>query len=134
MTTPSTPGARLQPRAHCRQRQHRRTTRHVMLNAPVPATKKGAWPGRHRSLADIDLFEVNEAFRRVPVERDSGTSNIDREKINGQRRRHRAGLTIPSCATRLLLVGDPALSMSWSARKAGVALITMCAGGGMRRP
>ena len=52
----------------------------LMLNAPVPATRK-VLAKAGMSLGDIDLFEVNEAFAVVP-EKFIRDLDIDREKIN----------------------------------------------------
>ena len=52
----------------------------LMLNAPVPATRK-VLAKAGLALDDIDLFEVNEAFAVVP-EKFIRDLDIDREKVN----------------------------------------------------
>ena len=52
----------------------------LMLNAPVPAAKK-VLEKAGLTVADIDLFEVNEAFS-VVTEKFIRDLDIDRERIN----------------------------------------------------
>jgi acetyl-CoA C-acetyltransferase len=97
----------------------------LMLNAPVPAARK-VLAKAGLSLADIDLFEVNEAFAVVPEKfiRDLG---IDRDKINVNG--GAIALGHPIGATGSILVGTALDELE--RRDAQFALITMCAGGGM---
>ena len=97
----------------------------LMLNAPVPATRK-VLAKAGMSLDDIDLFEVNEAFAVVP-EKFIRDLAIDREKINVNG--GAIALGHPIGATGSLLVGTALDELE--RRDKQVALITMCAGGGM---
>jgi acetyl-CoA C-acetyltransferase len=97
----------------------------LMLTAPVPATKK-VLARAGMSLADIDLFEVNEAFAVVP-EKYIRDLDIDREKINVNG--GAIALGHPIGATGSLLVGTALDELERQDKQ--VALITMCAGGGM---
>ncbi len=96
-----------------------------MLNAPVPATRK-VLAKAGLSLSDIDLFEVNEAFAVVP-EKFIRDLDIDREKINVNG--GAIALGHPIGATGSLLVGTALDELERQDKQ--VALITMCAGGGM---
>jgi acetyl-CoA C-acetyltransferase len=97
----------------------------LMLNAPVPATKK-VLAKAGMSLGDIDLFEVNEAFAVVP-EKYIRDLDIDRDTINVNG--GAIALGHPIGATGSLLVGTALDELE--RRDDQVALITMCAGGGM---
>jgi acetyl-CoA C-acetyltransferase len=97
----------------------------LMLNAPVPATKK-VLANAGMTLGDIDLFEVNEAFAVVP-EKYIRDLDIDREKINVNG--GAIALGHPIGATGSMLVGTALDELE--RRDKQVALITMCAGGGM---
>jgi acetyl-CoA C-acetyltransferase len=97
----------------------------LMLNAPVPATKK-VLAKAGMSLFDIDLFEVNEAFAVVP-EKYIRDLDIDRDTINVNG--GAIALGHPIGATGSLLVGTALDELE--RRDDQVALITMCAGGGM---
>ena len=97
----------------------------LMLNAPVPATKK-VLAKAGMSLGNIDLFEVNEAFAVVP-EKYIRDLDIDRAKINVNG--GAIALGHPIGATGSLLVGTALDELE--RRDDQVALITMCAGGGM---
>jgi acetyl-CoA C-acetyltransferase len=97
----------------------------LMLNAPVPATRKVLAKSK-MSLADIDLFEVNEAFAVVP-EKYIRDLDIDREKINVNG--GAIALGHPIGATGSMLVGTALDELERQDKQ--VALITMCAGGGM---
>ena len=97
----------------------------LMLNAPVPATRK-VLARAGMSLSDIDLFEVNEAFAVVP-EKFIRDLDIDRERINVNG--GAIALGHPIGATGSLLVGTALDELE--RRDQQVALITMCAGGGM---
>jgi acetyl-CoA C-acetyltransferase len=97
----------------------------LMLNAPVPATKKvlkraGLTP------ADIDLWEVNEAFAVVIAKfiRDLG---LDPEKVNVNG--GAIALGHPIGATGAVLIGTVLDELERRDLKRG--LVTMCAAGGM---
>jgi acetyl-CoA C-acetyltransferase len=97
----------------------------LMLNAPVPAAKKvlkraGLTP------ADIDLWEVNEAFAVVIAKfiRDLG---LDPEKVNVNG--GAIALGHPIGATGAVLIGTVLDELERRDLKRG--LVTMCAAGGM---
>jgi acetyl-CoA C-acetyltransferase len=126
MTTPEYAQAHgLQPRARIVATANMGDDPTLMLNAPVPATKK-VLARAGMSLADIDLFEVNEAFAVVP-EKYIRDLDIDREKINVNG--GAIALGHPIGATGSLLVGTALDELERQDKQ--VALITMCAGGGM---
>ncbi len=97
----------------------------LMLNAPVPATKK-ALQIAGMSLKDIDLIEINEAFAVVPLKfmRDL---NVDPEivNVNGGA----MALGHPIGATGAIILG--ALLDELERRDLNVGLATLCAAGGM---
>ena len=97
----------------------------LMLNAPVPAAKK-VLARAGLSIADIDLFEVNEAFAAV-VEKFIRDLNIDRETINVNG--GAIALGHPIGATGAILIGTALDELERRGQKR--ALITMCAAGGM---
>ena len=78
------------------------------------------------TLADIDLFEVNEAFAVVPVKfmRDLGVDH-DKLNVNGGA----IALGHPIGATGAMLIGTALDELE--RRGQSNALITMCAAGGM---
>ncbi len=97
----------------------------LMLNAPVPAARK-VLAKAGLTVADIDVWEVNEAFAVVTEKfiRDLG---IDRAKINingGS-----IALGHPIAATGAMLIGTALDELERSGGRYG--LITMCAAGGM---
>ncbi|HTZ71244.1 MAG TPA: acetyl-CoA C-acetyltransferase, partial [Acetobacteraceae bacterium] len=96
----------------------------LMLNAPVPSARKilarnGLTP------ADIDLWEVNEAFA-VVVEKFIRDLGIDREKINVNG--GAIALGHPIGATGAVLIGTVLDELE--RRDLKRALVTMCAAGG----
>jgi acetyl-CoA C-acetyltransferase len=97
----------------------------LMLNAPVPATRK-VLAKAGLTVDDIDLFEVNEAFAVVPEKyiRDLG---LDRGKVNVNG--GAIALGHPIGATGSMLVGTALDELERQDKQR--ALITMCAGGGM---
>lgn len=97
----------------------------LMLNAPVPAAKK-VLARAGLSVADIDLWEVNEAFA-VVVEKFIRDLNIDREKINVNG--GAIALGHPIGATGAVLIGTVLDELERRDLRRG--LITMCAAGGM---
>jgi acetyl-CoA C-acetyltransferase len=97
----------------------------LMLNAPVPATRK-VLARAGMSLGDIDLFEVNEAFAVVP-EKYMRDLDLDRDTVNVNG--GAIALGHPIGATGSLLVGTALDELERQDKQ--VALITMCAGGGM---
>jgi acetyl-CoA C-acetyltransferase len=97
----------------------------LMLNAPVPAAKK-VLARAGLTVADIDLFEVNEAFA-VVVEKFIRDLGIDREKINVNG--GAIALGHPIGATGAVLIGTVLDELE--RRNLKRALVTMCAAGGM---
>ena len=97
----------------------------LMLNAPVPAAKK-ILERAGMTLADIDLFEVNEAFA-VVSEKFQRDLDLDRDKVNVNG--GAMALGHPIGATGCILIGTALDELE--RRDAQTALITMCAGGGM---
>ncbi|MDJ0789306.1 MAG: acetyl-CoA C-acetyltransferase [Myxococcota bacterium] len=97
----------------------------LMLNAPVPATRK-VLKRAGMTLADIDLFEVNEAFA-VVAEKYQRDLDLDREKVNVNG--GAMALGHPIGATGAILIGTVLDELE--RRDQQVGLITMCAGGGM---
>jgi acetyl-CoA C-acetyltransferase len=97
----------------------------LMLNAPVPSTKKIL----HRAgmtLDDLDLIEINEAFAVVP-EKFMRDLDVDRDKVNVNG--GAMALGHPIGATGAILIGT--LLDELERRDLQVGLATMCAGGGM---
>ncbi len=97
----------------------------LMLNAPVAAAKKVLAKAR-LSVADIDVFEVNEAFA-VVTEKFIRDLNIDRAKINING--GAIALGHPIGATGAILIGTALDELERTGGHYG--LITMCAAGGM---
>ncbi|MBB5686729.1 acetyl-CoA C-acetyltransferase [Sphingobium boeckii] len=97
----------------------------LMLNAPVPAAKK-VLAKAGLTVADIDVWEVNEAFA-VVVEKFIRDLGIDRAKINING--GAIALGHPIGATGAVLIGTALDELERSGGRYG--LITMCAAGGM---
>jgi acetyl-CoA C-acetyltransferase len=97
----------------------------LMLNAPVPSTRK-ILSRAGMTLDDIDLFEVNEAFA-VVAEKYLRDLELDREKVNVNG--GAMALGHPIGATGAILIGT--LLDELERRDLQVGLATMCAGGGM---
>jgi len=97
----------------------------LMLNAPVPAAKK-VLKRAGMTLADIDLFEVNEAFA-VVSEKFQRDLDLDRDKVNVNG--GAMALGHPIGATGAILIGTVLDELE--RRDLQTGLITMCAGGGM---
>ncbi|MEJ7935954.1 acetyl-CoA C-acetyltransferase [Sphingobium sp. AN558] len=97
----------------------------LMLNAPVPATRK-VLAKAGLTLNDIDLWEVNEAFAVVP-EKFIRDLSLDREKVNVNG--GAIALGHPIGATGVMLVGTLLDELERQDLKRG--LVTMCAAGGM---
>ncbi len=97
----------------------------LMLNAPVGATRK-VLAKAGLSLADIDLFEVNEAFA-VVAEKYVRDLDLDREKVNVNG--GAIALGHPIGATGAILIGT--LLDELERRDLRLGLVTMCAAGGM---
>ncbi|HSL74792.1 MAG TPA: acetyl-CoA C-acetyltransferase [Ilumatobacteraceae bacterium] len=97
----------------------------LMLNAPVPAARK-VLEKAGMTLADIDLFEINEAFA-VVAEKFMRDLDLDRDKVNVNG--GAMALGHPIGATGAILIGTVLDELE--RRDLEVGLITMCAGGGM---
>jgi len=115
----------LKPRARIRAMCNMGDCPTLMLNAPVPAAKK-VLAKAGLDIADIDLFEVNEAFAVVAEKfiRDLG---LDRDKVNVNG--GAMALGHPIGATGALLIGTVLDELE--RRDQTLGLITMCAAGGM---
>ena len=97
----------------------------LMLNAPVPAARK-VLAKAGLTLADIDLFEINEAFA-VVSEKFIRDLKLDRDKVNVNG--GSIALGHPIGATGSILIGT--LLDELERRDLRCGLVTMCAAGGM---
>ena len=97
----------------------------LMLNAPGPAARK-ALQRAGLGIADINLFEVNEAFAAV-AEKFMRDLDLDRDKVNVNG--GAIALGHPIGATGAILFGTLLDELERSDRQFG--LVTMCTGGGM---
>jgi acetyl-CoA C-acetyltransferase len=97
----------------------------LMLNAPVPATRK-VLAKAGLAVDDIDLFEINEAFA-VVAEKYIRDLRLDRDKVNVNG--GSIALGHPIGATGSILIGT--LLDELERRDLRRGLVTMCAAGGM---
>jgi acetyl-CoA C-acetyltransferase len=97
----------------------------LMLDAPVAAIEK-ALDRAGLTVADIDLFEINEAFA-VVVEKAIRHLSLDREKVNVNG--GAMALGHPIGATGNLLIGTVLDELE--RREGRYGLVTMCTAGGM---
>ena len=97
----------------------------LMLNAPVPATRK-VLVKAGLTIDDIDLFEINEAFA-VVAEKYIRDLKLDRDKVNVNG--GAIALGHPIGATGSILIGT--LLDELERRDLRRGLVTMCAAGGM---
>jgi acetyl-CoA C-acetyltransferase len=97
----------------------------LMLNAPVAAAQK-VLAKAGLSVADIDLFEINEAFS-VVAEKFIRDLDLDREKVNVNG--GAMALGHPIGATGSVLIGT--ILDELERRDQQFGLVTMCAAGGM---
>ena len=97
----------------------------LMLNAPVPAARK-VLAKAGLTVADIDLWEINEAFA-VVAEKFIRDLRLDRDKVNVNG--GAMALGHPIGATGSLLIGT--LLDELERRDLRRGLVTMCAAGGM---
>ena len=97
----------------------------LMLNAPVPATRK-VLTKAGLTVDDIDLFEINEAFA-VVMEKFIRDLRLDRSKVNVNG--GAMALGHPIGATGAMLIGTLLDELERRDLKRG--LVTMCAAGGM---
>jgi acetyl-CoA C-acetyltransferase len=97
----------------------------IMLTAPTPATRRCLERAR-MTLADIDLFEINEAFAAIPLKvmRDL---DLDPERVNVNG--GAIALGHPLGATGAMLIGTVLDELE--RRDLTTGLVTMCIGGGM---
>lgn len=113
------------PRAKIKAMANMGHSPEYILNAPVDAARK-VLDKANMTLADIDLFEVNEAFAVVPVKfmRDL---DVDHAKVNVNG--GAIALGHPIGATGAMLIGTVLDELERSDQTVG--LVTMCAAGGM---
>jgi acetyl-CoA C-acetyltransferase len=97
----------------------------LMLNAPVPAAKK-VLTKAGLTVADIDLWEINEAFA-VVAEKFIRDLDLDRSKVNVNG--GAMALGHPIGATGSILIGTVLDELERTGGRYG--LVTMCAAGGM---
>jgi acetyl-CoA C-acetyltransferase len=95
------------------------------LDGPIAATAR-VLDRAGMSMADIDLFEVNEAFASVVLSW-MGAHKPDPDRVNVNGGAIAIGHPVGSSGARLLTTALHELER----RDAGTALITMCAGGAM---
>ncbi len=115
----------LKPRARVRAIAATGSEPILMLDGPIPATRK-LLKKAGMSIDDIDLFEVNEAFAAVPLayiqefDLDPAKVNVDGGAI---------ALGHPLGATGALLLGSLLDALERNDKTTG--LVTLCIGGGM---
>jgi acetyl-CoA C-acetyltransferase len=97
----------------------------LMLNAPVPSTRK-ILKRAGMTVDDIDLFEINEAFA-VVSEKFMRDLDLDRDTVNVNG--GAMALGHPIGATGAMLIGTVLDELERQDKQVG--LVTMCAGGGM---
>lgn len=97
----------------------------IMLEGPIPATIK-ALRNAKKTISDIDLFEVNEAFAVVPL-RFMEHLNVDHSKVNVNGGAIAMGH--PLGATGCMILGTALDELE--RQNKSTALATLCVGGGM---
>jgi acetyl-CoA C-acetyltransferase len=97
----------------------------IMLEAPIPATER-ALKKAGMNIADIDLYEVNEAFASVPLGWLKALG-ADANRLNVNGGAIALGHPRGAAATKLM----PTLVHALGARGQRYGLQTMCEGGGM---
>lgn len=97
----------------------------IMLEEPIPATRK-ALARAGMKLADIDLFEVNEAFASIPMAWLQAL-DADPERLNVNGGAIALGHPLGATGTKLMAT----LIHSLKARGLRYGLQTMCEGGGV---
>jgi acetyl-CoA C-acetyltransferase len=117
--------AGLRPRARVRMAAVIGSEPTIMLTGPTPACRK-ALAKLGLTPADIDLWEINEAFATVPMKtaRDLGIS-LDRVNVNGGA----IAMGHPLGATGAVILGTLLDELERSDKATGVA--TLCVGAGM---
>ncbi len=116
----------LTPRAKIRAAALVGTEPTIMLVGPGPAAQK-ALKQAGMSVADIDLFEINEAFAVVPLRfmRDLGIEDAENLNVNGGA----IAMGHPLGATGAMLLGTVLDELERTDNQ--TALISLCVGGGM---
>ena len=117
--------AGLKPRARIRAFANIGSEPAIMLTGPIPVTEK-VLRRAGMAIADIDLFEVNEAFAAV-VLRYMQAFKVDDSRINVNGGAIAMGH--PLGATGAMLLGTVIDEME--RRNAATALVTLCIGAGM---
>ncbi len=117
--------AGLRPRARVRSVAVIGSEPTIMLTGPTPACRK-ALSKAGMSAADVDLWEINEAFAVVPMKtaRDLGVE-LDRVNVNGGA----IAMGHPLGATGCVLLGT--LLDELERRDRATGCVTLCVGGGM---
>ena len=117
--------AGLKPRARIRAAAVIGSEPTIMLTGPTPACRK-ALAKAGMAAADIDLWEINEAFAVVPMKtaRDLGVS-LDRVNVNGGA----IAMGHPLGATGCIILGT--LLDELERRDLTTGCATLCVGGGM---
>jgi len=117
--------AGLKPRARIRAAAVIGSEPTIMLTGPTPACQKALRKAGMQA-ADIDLWEVNEAFAVVPMKtaRDLGVS-LDRVNVNGGA----IAMGHPLGATGCIILGT--LLDELERRNLSTGCATLCVGGGM---
>ncbi len=117
--------AGLKPRARIRAAAVIGSEPTIMLTGPMPACRK-ALAKAGMAAADIDLWEINEAFAVVPMKtaRDLGVS-LDRVNVNGGS----IAMGHPLGATGCIILGT--LLDELERRNLSTGCATLCVGGGM---
>lgn len=115
----------LKPRARIRATAKIGTDPTIMLTGPVPVTEK-ILADSGMSIADIDLFEVNEAFSAV-VLRFMQAFDVDHDKVNVNGGSIAMGH--PLGATGAIIIGTALDELERSGK--GTALATLCVASGM---
>lgn len=115
----------LKPRARIRQTAKIGTDPTIMLTGPVPVTHK-ILADAGMNIADIDLFEVNEAFSSV-VLRFMQAFNVDHSKVNVNGGSIAMGH--PLGATGAIIIGTLLDELERSDKEVGLA--TLCIASGM---
>ena len=117
--------AGLKPRARIRAAAVIGSEPTIMLTGPTPACRK-ALAKAGMQAADIDLWEINEAFAVVPMKtaRDLGV-DLERVNVNGGS----IAMGHPLGATGCIILGT--LLDELERRNLNTGLATLCVGGGM---
>jgi len=95
-------------------------------SAPIQAIRKALELGGRRSVSDVDLWEINEAFASVPLAV-SRALEIDPTKVNPVGSGCSLGHPIAASGARMIV----SLIHELRRRGGGAGVAAMCAGGGM---